>query len=65
MVIERCTNEFIIRIPLVPQIERVQEIVNYFRYIELTSDHNVPQENVDALAREINKNWHTEHENRS
>jgi len=39
--------------------------VDYFRYIELTSGYNVPQAEVDALAREINKNWHIEYENRS
>ena len=65
MVIERCANEFIIRMPIIPQIERIQEFVDYFRYIELTSGYNVPQTEVDALAREINKNWHTEYENRS
>ena len=65
MVIERCANEFIIRMPIIPQIERIQELVNYFRYIELTSSYNVTQDDVDVLAREINKNWRTEYENRS
>ena len=65
MVIERCANEFIIRIPIISQIERIQELADYFRYIELTSGYNVPQDEVDVLAREINKNWHVEYENRS
>ena len=65
MVVERCTNEFVIRIPMIPQIERIQELVDYFRYIELTSGYNVPQDEVDTLAREINKNWRSEYENRS
>ncbi|MCL1945825.1 MAG: hypothetical protein FWF51_01550 [Chitinivibrionia bacterium] len=65
MVIERNAKEFIIRMPVVSQIERVQELVDYFRYIELTSGYNVPQDEVDAFAKEINKNWLNVYENRS
>ncbi|MDR3013473.1 MAG: hypothetical protein LBU70_09755 [Chitinispirillales bacterium] len=65
MVIERCANEFVIRMPVISQIERLQELVDYFRYIELTSGHNIPQNDVDVLAREINKKWRTEYEDRS
>ena len=65
MVVERRTNEFVIRMPMIPQIERIQELVDYFRYIELTSGYSVPQDEVDTLAREINTNWRTKNENRS
>jgi len=57
MVIERNTEEFVIRIPATLQIERVQELMDYFRYIELTSGYNTPQDEVEILAKEINKNW--------
>ena len=63
MVIERNATEFIIRMPVISQIERVQELVDYFRYIELTSGYSIPQDEVDVFAREINKKWRKEYEN--
>jgi hypothetical protein len=65
MVIERNVSEFVIRMPIIPQIERIQELVDYFRYIELTSSYKTPQTEVDTLARDINKKWRAEYENRS
>jgi hypothetical protein len=63
MVIERSANEFIIRMPVISQIERIQELVDYFRYIELTSGSKTPQDEVDSLAKGINRKWHNKHEN--
>jgi len=64
MVIERNSTEFVIRMPVTSQIERVQELMDYFRYIELTSGYNTPQDEVDIFAKEINKKWSNEYENR-
>jgi hypothetical protein len=63
MVLERSATEFIIRMPAFSQIERVQEIVDYMRFIELTSGYKTPQNEVDTFAREINKKWRNEYEN--
>ncbi|MCL2844139.1 MAG: hypothetical protein FWE23_01615 [Chitinivibrionia bacterium] len=64
MVIERNATEFIIRMPVISRnIERVQELVDYFRYIELTSGYSVPQNEVDVFAKEINRNWRNKYEN--
>jgi len=65
MVIERNMTEFVIRMPVTSQIERVQELMDYFRYIELTSGYATPQNEVDVLAKEINKKWLHEYENRN
>ena len=63
MVLERSATEFIVRMPTILQIERVQEIVDYMRYIELTSGYRTPQDEVDFFAREINKKWRENYEN--
>jgi len=65
MVVERSADEFIIRMPVIPQIERVQEVVDYLRYLELTAGYETQQDDIDNLAREINKKWREEYESRS
>ena len=57
MIIERTVGEFIIRVPVTNQIEQVQDLVDYLRYKELTSTYQVNQSEVNAFAREINKDW--------
>jgi hypothetical protein len=57
MVIERTSNEFIIRLPITSNIEHIQDVIDYLRYKELTSSYSVLQLEVDRLAREINTNW--------
>ena len=57
MIIERTAGEFIIRVPVNNQIEQVQDLIDYLRYKELTSSYKVSQSEVDAFAREINKDW--------
>jgi hypothetical protein len=57
MTIERTSSEFVIRFPITTQVEHIQDLIDYLRYKELTSDYSVSQPEVDQLAREINKNW--------
>jgi hypothetical protein len=57
MIIERTSNEFIIRFPISAETKSIQDIIDYLRYKELTAGYSVVQPEVDKLAREINKNW--------
>ena len=57
MVIERTTNEFVIRFPFTTNSERMQDMIDYLRFKELTSGYSVAQSEVDQLAKAINKNW--------
>jgi hypothetical protein len=57
MIIERTTNEFVIRFPFTTNSERMQDMIDYLRFKELTSNYNVAQSEVDQLAKAINKNW--------
>jgi hypothetical protein len=57
MIIERNTNEFIIRLPFNMIPEKMQDIIDYLRYKELVSNFSVEQSEVDNLSSEINKKW--------
>jgi hypothetical protein len=57
MIIERTASEFVIRFPLTANSERMQDMIDYLRYKELTSNYSVAQSEVDNLAQEINRKW--------
>ncbi len=55
MIVERLNNEILIRIPSTMTSSRIQSIMDYLRYEELTSDSNATQEDVDILTSEAKK----------
>ena len=55
MIIERTANEFVIRFPFSANMERVQDVIDYLRYKELTVNYSVAQSEVDSLAQSINR----------
>jgi predicted trehalose synthase len=57
MIIERTDKEILIRIPNSVDIEGVQRIIDYIRYQEITAKSKATQEDVDKLAKEVNKAW--------
>jgi len=57
MIIERTDKEISIRIPNSVGLEGTQRIIDYIRYQEITSKSKANQEEVDKLAREVNKGW--------
>jgi hypothetical protein len=57
MTIERTTNEFVIRFPFTTNSERMQDMVDYLRFKELTADYGVAQSEVDKIAKDINLRW--------
>jgi hypothetical protein len=57
MVIERTAGEFVIRVPFTANMERMQDMIDYLRYKELTANYSTAQSEVDMLACEINRNW--------
>jgi pyruvate/2-oxoacid:ferredoxin oxidoreductase alpha subunit len=62
MVIERTASEFIIRFPFTTDSERMQDIIDYLRYKELTANYCVAQSEVDNLAKAINRKWWEENQ---
>ena len=57
MTIEKTANEFVIRFPFTAGSEQMQDVIDYLRYKELTSDYGVAQSKVDILAKSINRKW--------
>lgn len=57
MIIEQNKNEILIRISKKIDIREVQDILNYLRYKELTSNFKVKQSVVDKLSNSINTKW--------
>jgi len=57
MIVERTASEFVIRFPLTTDSERMQDMIDYLRYKELTAGYSVAQSEVDSLAQTINREW--------
>ena len=57
MIIERTKSEIVIRVSSKINTYGLQRLLDYLRYQELTSTSQVKQSDVDALAKEVNKNW--------
>lgn len=59
MTIEQTADAIIVRLPvnINLNIEEVQRFLNYLRYKELISQSKATQEDVDKLAKEVNKGW--------
>jgi hypothetical protein len=55
MIIERTANEFVIRLPFTANSERMQDMIDYLRYKELTANYHIAQSEVDNLAQAINR----------
>lgn len=57
MLIERTDNEIIIRLPSSVDTNGIQRLLDFLRYKEVTSKSKAKQDDVDKLAREVNKEW--------
>ena len=57
MILERTTNEVILRLPASVDVEELQDLINFARYKELVSGFKVSQSVVDEIADEISSSW--------
>jgi hypothetical protein len=64
MNIQTINNQIVITLPAAIDLEGVQRLINYLLYKEATKDSKAKQEDVDQLAREINKQWWQENKQR-
>ncbi len=55
MIVERLNNEILIRIPSTMTSSRIQSIMDYLRYEELTANSRATQDDVDSLTSEAKK----------
>jgi hypothetical protein len=65
MVIERDNENVIIKVnPSLVGMDEVQRVIDHFRILESNSQNKGTQQEADALAREINKEWWAENKHR-
>jgi hypothetical protein len=55
--VERTEKEILIKLPLNTKVSDIQRILNYFEYIKIASKSKSTQEQIDNLAKEVNKGW--------
>jgi hypothetical protein len=64
MIIQRIDNKIVITLPASVDTEGVQRLVNYLLYKEATKDSEAKQEDIDKIAREVNKQRWEENKHR-
>lgn len=57
MLIERTSDEVIIRLPATVDATGLQRLVDYIMYKEATANSKATQKQVDALADQVKKGW--------
>ncbi|MCF8308683.1 MAG: hypothetical protein K9I68_06715 [Bacteroidales bacterium] len=55
MIVERKNNEIVVRISANTKASKIQSILDYLRYEELTAESTATQEDVDKLVKEAKK----------
>ena len=57
MIVERTSNQIVIKVS--PKVDSLgfQRIMDYLDYLEITSKSKAKQEDADQLADELNENW--------
>jgi hypothetical protein len=63
MIVERINNEVIIRLPVDINFEAMQRTIDLISLKEATARSTATQEDIDLLAKEINKGWWAENRN--
>ncbi len=64
MVLERTANEVIIRLPGNINWEDLELMIRFIKYKQNVSKSQATQEEIDELARDVNKQWWTENKHR-
>lgn len=64
MIIERTSNQIVIKIS--PEVDTFgfQRIMDYLEYLEVTSKSKATQEDADKLTDQLNENWWAKNRNR-
>jgi len=64
MVLERTANEVIIRLPANINWEDLELMIRFIKYKQNISESNATQDEIDELARDVNKQWWEENKHR-
>ena len=64
MIIERTSNQIVIKVSSEVDTFGFQRIMDYLEYLEVTSKSKATQEDADKLADDLNENWWAKNRNR-
>jgi hypothetical protein len=64
MVLERTATEVIIRLPANINLEDLELMIRFTKYKQNVSKSSATQEEIDQLARDVNKHWWEENKHR-
>ncbi len=64
MVLERTAHEVIIRLPANINWEDLELMIRFIKYKQNVSKSSATQEEIDQLARDVNKQWWEENKQR-
>lgn len=64
MILERTESEVIIRLPADIDWESLELMIRFIKYRENVAKSQAKQEDIDALARAVNKQWWEENKSR-
>ncbi|MDR1764211.1 MAG: hypothetical protein LBR64_09745 [Dysgonamonadaceae bacterium] len=64
MVVESINNEVIIRMPSFLGIDTIQRMIDLMSFKEATIRSQAKQEDIDALAKEVNRGWWSKNRSR-
>ena len=64
MIVERINNEVVIRLPVYLNFEAMQRTIDLISLKEVTARSAATQEDIDVLAKEINRGWWAKNRNR-
>jgi len=62
--IERTSEAVVIKLPLDASSEYIENMLNYFTYVQIGSGSKVTQEQIDELAKEAKSGWWAENKGR-
>ncbi len=57
MTIERTTESIIVTLPANFDVTEIQRFLDYLRFKEIVSKSKATQEEIDQLAKSVNKSW--------
>ena len=63
MIIERTSNQIVIKVSPDVDAYGFQRIMDYLEYLEVTSKSKATQEDANKLADELNENWWAKNRN--
>lgn len=57
VVLERTDSAFVIKLPLTMDPLEIQEILEYFQFVDIVNRSQATEEDIDDLSKEVKAGW--------